>query len=77
MIMDFSRLLCFFMQQLREAVELFGPGNWSKIRTLVPSRTAVQCRERWVNILDAHINRGPWTNEEDKKLIELCSQYQG
>lgn len=72
-----SYVSLFSNQQLREAVRLFGVGNWSKITTLVPSRTPVQCRERWVNVLDNHINRGPWSKEDDRKLFELCSVYTG
>lgn len=40
---------------------------WVKIQMHVPGRTDVQCRERWVNILDPSINAGPWTEE-----VALC-----
>merc|ERR1712032_1045624 len=36
-------------------------------------RTRKQCRERWTNFLDPNLNRGPWTEEEDRKLIYLAS----
>jgi hypothetical protein len=29
----------------------------------VPGRTDVQCRERWVNVLDPGVNCAPWTPE--------------
>ena len=44
---------------------------------MVPGRTASQCRERWVNVLDTNLNRGKWESEEDEKLITICRQYEG
>jgi len=38
------------------------------VQELVPGRTDVQCRERWVNILDPAICRDAWTVEEDQLL---------
>ena len=35
----------------------------------VAHRTAKQLRERWHNHLDPGINKGPWTEAEDKLLI--------
>lgn len=43
---------------LKKGVDLFGSGNWKKIASIVTSRTDVQCRERWVNILDPTIDHG-------------------
>lgn len=60
---------------LRRAVQICGVGNWSRIATMVQTRNAVQCRERWVNVLDASICRGGFTKEEDTKLLEICRQY--
>ena len=34
-------------------------------------RTGKQCRERWANHLDTTINRGEWTEEEDRMLIQV------
>ena len=55
----------------------FGAGNWSKVSQLVPSRTSVQCRERWVNVLDEKIKRGSWDKEEETRLKQLCEKYEG
>lgn len=65
------------MQHLSEAVAKFGIKSWSKASGLVPGRTSVQCRERWVNVLDPKLNKGSWTLEEDAKLQEVCKQYEG
>ncbi|OMO70040.1 hypothetical protein CCACVL1_19130, partial [Corchorus capsularis] len=55
-------------KRLTVAVMLFGPKNWKKISEVVPGRTQVQCRERWVNSLDPSLNFGSWTKEEDSRL---------
>jgi hypothetical protein len=46
----------------------------------VPGRTDVQCRERWVNVLDPGVNCAPWTPEVTPTLslslslsLSLCS----
>ncbi|KAL5468743.1 hypothetical protein EMCRGX_G029854 [Ephydatia muelleri] len=62
---------------LRKGVELCGVGNWSRIASIVQTRNAVQCRERWVNVLDSNIQRGTFTREEDAKLLQMCQQYEG
>ena len=58
-------------------MELCGVGNWSRIASIVQTRNAVQCRERWVNVLDSNIQRGTFTREEDAKLLQMCQQYEG
>ncbi|CAG9316962.1 unnamed protein product [Blepharisma stoltei] len=38
-------------------------------------RTGKQCKERWNNHLDPNVNKGPWSNEEDLKLLELYKAF--
>ena len=64
------------MQLLKEALKIHGT-KWSHVACMVPSRTATQCRERWVNVLDTNLNRGRWEPEEDQRLIDICRKYQG
>ena len=45
--------------------------NWSKIAEKLGNKNARQCQTRWQNILDPNRVKGPWTEEEDNKLIEL------
>ena len=51
--------------------------KWTAISKMVHNRTGIQCRERWINVLDPKLNKSSWTSEEDKKLLELCEQYKG
>lgn len=64
---------------LAMAVKAYGAGNWRLIQKHVPGRTDVQCRERWVNILDPSVKSSEgWTAAEDAHLLEIvASQPQG
>ena len=52
---------------LRAAVEKH-PNAWNLIAKLVPGRTDVKCRERWVNNLDPTVLKTQFTLEEDNTL---------
>ncbi|KAF8396786.1 hypothetical protein HHK36_018418 [Tetracentron sinense] len=39
-----------------------------------PERSEVQCLHRWQKVLDPELIKGPWTQEEDDKIIELVSK---
>ncbi|KAI9246765.1 hypothetical protein BY458DRAFT_494690 [Sporodiniella umbellata] len=60
---------------LKKAVELYGVGNWRMIQRLVNQRTDMQCRERWVNMLDKTLNHAPVTKEEEEKIFELVQTF--
>lgn len=49
--------------------------NWGKIAEKLENKNARQCQTRWQNILDPNRVKGPWTKEEDMKLIELVKQF--
>ncbi|XP_022767543.1 transcription factor MYB3R-5 isoform X2 [Durio zibethinus] len=40
-----------------------------------PDRSEVQCLHRWQKVLNPDLVKGPWTQEEDDKIIELVSKY--
>merc|ERR1712216_617594 len=52
-------------EALVRAVDLVGETCWRDIAAHVPGRSDAQCRERWCNILDPKLNKGPWSEEED------------
>ena len=49
--------------------------NWGKIAEKLENKNARQCQTRWQNILDPNRVKGPWTKEEDMKLIELVKKF--
>ncbi|MDR1434828.1 MAG: hypothetical protein LBI77_00270 [Puniceicoccales bacterium] len=60
---------------LIESVKTYGPaqgrrGYWKEIATLVPGRSHRQCRNHWVECCNPHRKHEPWSEEEDKILIE-------
>ena len=59
---------------LLKAVALYGR-KWTKVATLVPGRTDVQCRERYMNVLAPEVkNVGPFSPEEDQILRESVAK---
>lgn len=45
--------------------------KWSEIAQRLHGRIGKQCRERYLNYLDASIKRTEWTEEEDRILFEI------
>ncbi|AEE29655.1 unnamed protein product [Arabidopsis thaliana] len=56
-------------EKLRELVEQFGPHNWNAIAQKLSGRSGKSCRLRWFNQLDPRINRNPFTEEEEERLL--------
>ena len=54
---------------LKKYVPLYGEKQWRKISEHVPGRTSIQCLHRWTKILKPGLVKGPWTSEEDQKLM--------
>ncbi|CAN8292736.1 unnamed protein product [Cochlearia groenlandica] len=55
--------------KLREIVDQFGPHNWNAIAQKLSGRSGKSCRLRWFNQLDPRINRNPFTEEEEERLL--------
>lgn len=53
----------------------FNGTNWSRVAETVPTKTDVQCRERWINVLSPDIKSGPWSEEEDKQLLDAVTEF--
>ncbi|XP_076919959.1 transcription factor MYB117-like isoform X1 [Bidens hawaiensis] len=56
-------------EKLRQLVQLYGPQNWNSIAEKLEGRSGKSCRLRWFNQLDPRINRRPFTDEEEEKLL--------
>lgn len=56
--------------KLDELIKLHGSHFWPKIGSMMPGRTARQCRERWHHKLNPEIKKGAWTPDEDRILLE-------
>ena len=49
--------------------------NWKKIAQSLPNRSDVQCLHRWQKVLRPGLVKGPWTAEEDHRLIQLVTEH--
>ncbi|KAM5570300.1 transcription factor MYB52 [Rosa sericea] len=56
-------------EKLRELVERYGPHNWNAIAEKLQGRSGKSCRLRWFNQLDPRINRNPFSEEEEERLL--------
>jgi hypothetical protein len=67
--------------KLTEAVTQLGNTDWIQVAALVPGRTNIQCRQRWVAYLvpindqTTASNKGKWTEEETEKLVEAVKKH--
>ncbi|XP_040920818.1 transcriptional activator Myb isoform X1 [Toxotes jaculatrix] len=62
-------------EKLKKLVELHGSEDWKLIASLLTNRTDVQCQHRWQKVLNPELIKGPWTKEEDQRVIELVQKY--
>uniref|UniRef100_A0A6Q2XL08 Transcriptional activator Myb n=1 Tax=Esox lucius TaxID=8010 RepID=A0A6Q2XL08_ESOLU len=62
-------------EKLKKLVEHHGSEDWKRIASFLPNRTDVQCQHRWQKVLNPELIKGPWTKEEDQRVIELVQKY--
>ncbi|CAH9125209.1 unnamed protein product [Cuscuta epithymum] len=55
---------------LSKLVSNFGPRNWSLIARGIAGRSGKSCRLRWCNQLDPAVKRKPFTEEEDRMILQ-------
>ncbi|XP_069369158.1 v-myb avian myeloblastosis viral oncogene homolog-like 2b isoform X1 [Paralichthys olivaceus] len=61
--------------KLKALVQKLGPTDWKYVASYIPNHTELQCQHRWFKVLDPELIKGPWTKEEDDKVIELVNLY--
>ncbi|CAK0763405.1 hypothetical protein CVIRNUC_003054 [Coccomyxa viridis] len=55
--------------RLKQLVETYGEGSWSKLVPYFSGRIGKQLRERWNHELRPDIQKGAWTEEEETALV--------
>jgi len=51
------------------------PAKWTRCASLLPGRNGKNVRERWYNHLDPNIDKRPWSDEEDRIILQAQTQY--
>lgn len=62
---------CPFPALAPQAVSLLGP-KWTAVSGHVPGRTARQCRERYVNLLQPDLKFQEFSKEEEEVRLQAC-----
>lgn len=57
---------------LKAAIMKYGKNQWPRVASLLPRKTAKQCKRRWNEWLDPMIKKTQWTREEDEKLLHYA-----
>ena len=62
-------------QKLKQLVAELGENEWSEVANRLGTRSPRQCRERFRNYLAPNLKNDPWTEEEDRLLIEKHKEF--
>lgn len=61
-------------EKLRHVVDVFGTKNWKLVASKLEGRDQGQCHHRWQKVLKPSLIKGPWTEDEDRKVVELVKK---
>ena len=56
-------------------VAFYGSKGWNEVARCVRTKTDVQCRERWANVLSPDVRQGAWTKAEDEILLAEVEKH--
>ncbi|CAD6231964.1 unnamed protein product [Miscanthus lutarioriparius] len=61
--------------KLKDLVAQYGPQNWNLIANKLHGRSGKSCRLRWFNQLDPRLNRRPFSEVEEERLLAAHRAY--
>ncbi|KAL5676707.1 hypothetical protein ACJX0J_012838, partial [Zea mays] len=56
-------------EKLKQLVNKYGAQKWKSIAEKLEGRSGKSCRLRWFNQLDPRINKRPFTEQEEERLL--------
>ncbi|OWF43222.1 transcriptional activator Myb-like isoform X2 [Mizuhopecten yessoensis] len=62
-------------EKLKKVLEICGTQDWKLVAKYFVDRTDIQCQHRWHKVLNPALIKGPWTKEEDDKVLELVQKF--
>ena len=73
-------------EKLRDLVAKYGTDMWAResgffvvfsaqMAEELPGRNRRQCRERWINVLDPTISKEPWSEDEDRFILNCFRDF--
>ncbi|XP_036940175.1 myb-related protein B-like isoform X4 [Acanthopagrus latus] len=64
-------------EKLLRLVKEFGSSSWSSVSLHFKQgqRSDVECQRRWQQVKNPELVKGPWTQEEDERVIDLVQKY--
>jgi len=60
-------------ERLLELFGIYGP-KWAQIASKMEDRTGKQVRDRYLNVLVSSINKAPFTEEEDRVILDMLEE---
>lgn len=60
---------------MRKVVSAKGFQDWKVVCSFFSDRSDIQCQHRWLKVLNPELVKGPWTKEEDNRVILLVKEY--
>ncbi|KAK4416689.1 Transcription factor [Sesamum alatum] len=60
---------------LRALVRRYGPRSWDLIADNIPGRTGKSCRIRWMNQLNPKVDKSPFSEQEQQRIIQLQREF--
>lgn len=60
--------------KLKQLVDEYSE-RWDLISQHFADRSDMQCQQRWQKVVNPELVKGPWTKEEDEKVVELVRKY--